>query len=159
MIMLNITRILQANLGRIAGRLHTRNFSLGKLQTGIVGLPNVGKSTLFNALVGSEAAQAANFPFCTIGDYPVSHYDYCCTWLNTRCSYDEYPTALMVMLIVLHYLEPNVGIVNVPDGRLQKLRVLNESVKIVPTSVGLLHSILQWCLTQQSRTQLVIASM
>lgn len=40
---------------------------LMKLQTGIVGLPNVGKSTLFNALVGSETAQAANFPFCTIG--------------------------------------------------------------------------------------------
>jgi ribosome biogenesis GTPase A len=39
-----------------------------KLQTGIVGLPNVGKSTLFNALVGSETAQAANFPFCTIGN-------------------------------------------------------------------------------------------
>ena len=37
-----------------------------KLQTGIVGLPNVGKSTLFNALVGSALAQAANFPFCTI---------------------------------------------------------------------------------------------
>ena len=42
-----------------------------KLQTGIVGLPNVGKSTLFNALVGSETAQAANFPFCTIGKAPL----------------------------------------------------------------------------------------
>ena len=37
-----------------------------KLRTGIVGLPNVGKSTLFNALVGSSVAQAANYPFCTI---------------------------------------------------------------------------------------------
>jgi ribosome-binding ATPase len=42
-----------------------------KLNCGIVGLPNVGKSTLFNALVGSEAAQAANFPFCTIGKYQL----------------------------------------------------------------------------------------
>ena len=39
-----------------------------QLNCGIVGLPNVGKSTLFNALVGSQAAQAANFPFCTIGN-------------------------------------------------------------------------------------------
>lgn len=62
-----------------------------KLQTGIVGLPNVGKSTLFNALVGSEAAQAANFPFCTI--------------------------------------EPNVGLVNVPDKRLSNLSVINKSEK------------------------------
>ena len=37
-----------------------------KLRTGIVGLPNVGKSTLFNALTGGESAQAANYPFCTI---------------------------------------------------------------------------------------------
>ena len=37
-----------------------------KLRTGIVGMPNVGKSTLFNALVGSSVAQAANYPFCTI---------------------------------------------------------------------------------------------
>ena len=53
-------------LGNRNGGLH--NFQLKmSLNCGIVGLPNVGKSTLFNALVGSEAAQAANFPFCTIG--------------------------------------------------------------------------------------------
>ena len=50
---------------------------------GIVGLPNVGKSTLFNALTNSNNAQAANFPFCTI--------------------------------------DPNIGIVNVPDNRLDNL--------------------------------------
>ena len=50
---------------------------------GIVGLPNVGKSTLFNALTKTATAQAANFPFCTI--------------------------------------EPNIGEVSVPDGRLDKL--------------------------------------
>jgi hypothetical protein len=48
--------------------LCTRRAMSMKLNTGIVGLPNVGKSTLFNALVGSQAAQAANFPFCTIGE-------------------------------------------------------------------------------------------
>lgn len=68
-----------------------------KLQTGIVGLPNVGKSTLFNALTGGETAQAANFPFCTI--------------------------------------EPNVGIVNVPDSRLEKLGVINNSEKTVPAAM------------------------
>src|SRR6185295_11164965 len=56
------------------------------LQIGIVGLPNVGKSTLFNALTKSQAAAAANFPFCTI--------------------------------------DPNVGIVNVPDERLDKIAEL-----------------------------------
>ena len=68
-----------------------------KLNAGIVGLPNVGKSTLFNALVGSAAAQAANFPFCTI--------------------------------------EPNVGLVNVPDKKLEKLGEMNESEKVVYASI------------------------
>ena len=63
---------------------------------GIVGLPNVGKSTLFNALTKAGIA-AANFPFCTI--------------------------------------EPNVGIVPVPDARLEKIAVIGKSQQIVPTSV------------------------
>jgi len=62
---------------------------------GIVGLPNVGKSTLFNALTETAAAQAANYPFCTI--------------------------------------EPNVGEVAVPDGRLDVLAKLAKSAEIVPT--------------------------
>jgi len=64
-------------------------------RTGIVGLPNVGKSTLFNALTRTAAAQAANFPFCTI--------------------------------------EPNVGEVNVPDPRLDRLAELAKSARVVPT--------------------------
>ncbi len=65
---------------------------------GIVGLPNVGKSTLFNALTSTQAAQAANYPFCTI--------------------------------------EPNVGKVAVPDGRLEKLAVLGKSARIVHTQLA-----------------------
>lgn len=68
-----------------------------KLQTAIVGLPNVGKSTLFNALTETQGAEAANYPFCTI--------------------------------------EPNTGIVEVPDPRLSELAVINESVKVVPTTL------------------------
>lgn len=67
------------------------------LRAGIVGLPNVGKSTLFNAIVGNAKAQAANFPFCTI--------------------------------------EPNVGIVAVPDDRLQILSDIATSKDIVPARV------------------------
>jgi ribosome-binding ATPase len=67
------------------------------LRAGIVGLPNVGKSTLFNALVANAKAEAANFPFCTI--------------------------------------EPNVGVVSVPDERLEVLAKISQSEKIVPTRV------------------------
>jgi ribosome-binding ATPase len=65
------------------------------LTAGIVGLPNVGKSTLFNALVANAKATAANFPFCTI--------------------------------------EPNTGIVAVPDERLKVLSNISNSVQTVPT--------------------------
>jgi GTP-binding protein YchF len=67
------------------------------LKAGIVGLPNVGKSTLFNALVANAQATAANFPFCTI--------------------------------------EPNSGVVAVPDERLQQLSAVSSSKEIIPTRV------------------------
>ena len=60
---------------------------------GIVGLPNVGKSTLFNALTTSKKAQAENFPFCTI--------------------------------------DPNVGMVAVPDERLNKISTISKSMKTI----------------------------
>ena len=60
---------------------------------GIVGLPNVGKSTTFNALTKSKNAQIANFPFCTI--------------------------------------EPNVGIVAIPDDRLNKISIISNSKKTI----------------------------
>lgn len=67
------------------------------LRAGIVGLPNVGKSTLFNALVANAKATAANFPFCTI--------------------------------------EPNTGVVAVPDSRLQVLADISKSAEILPARV------------------------
>ena len=67
------------------------------LQAGIVGLPNVGKSTLFNALTRSRKAEAANYPFCTI--------------------------------------EPNVGVVEVPDDRLLPLKEIAKTSVIIPAAV------------------------
>lgn len=67
------------------------------LQAGIVGLPNVGKSTLFNAVTRTRNAEAANYPFCTI--------------------------------------DPNVGVVTVPDERLQVLSDLSSSQKVIPAAI------------------------
>ena len=68
------------------------------LKCGIVGLPNVGKSTLFNALTNSSKAQAENFPFCTI--------------------------------------DPNIGVVPVPDQRLENLAKVSNSKKIINTTIS-----------------------
>ncbi|NPA51473.1 MAG: redox-regulated ATPase YchF [Aquificae bacterium] len=68
-----------------------------KLNIGIVGLPNVGKSTIFNALTETAKADVANYPFCTI--------------------------------------DPNVGVVNVPDERLYKLAQISNSKSIVPATI------------------------
>ncbi len=67
------------------------------LSIGIVGLPNVGKSTLFNVLTQKKSAEASNYPFCTI--------------------------------------DPNVGIVKVPDERLDKLANISNPTKIIPTTI------------------------
>lgn len=69
------------------------------MEAGIVGLPNVGKSTLFNALTCSQSAQSANYPFCTI--------------------------------------EPNEGIVSVPDGRLDRIAVYFKPQRILPAALKL----------------------
>ena len=69
------------------------------MEAGIVGLPNVGKSTLFNALTMSQAAQSANYPFCTI--------------------------------------EPNEGMVSVPDDRLRRITALIPTKKVIPAALRL----------------------
>jgi ribosome-binding ATPase len=70
---------------------------MSSVKIGIVGLPNVGKSTLFNALVKSSVAEASNYPFCTI--------------------------------------EPNVGIVDIPDAKLPQLAKVAKSEKIIPAAI------------------------
>src|SRR4051794_24249969 len=77
-------------------RLYPSSFSF-MLSAGIVGLPNVGKSTLFNAVTRTRKAQAANYPFCTI--------------------------------------DPNLGVVTVPDPRLEVLSKLSHSQKIIPAAI------------------------
>lgn len=72
--------------------------SESQLSCGIVGLPNVGKSTLFNALIKKQAAAASNYPFCTI--------------------------------------DPNTGVVEVPDPRLAQLSILSKSKKLLPATVS-----------------------
>ncbi len=67
------------------------------LRAGIVGLPNVGKSTLFNAVTRTRKAESANYPFCTI--------------------------------------DPNVGVVTVPDERLEVLGNISGSAEIIPATV------------------------
>jgi len=67
------------------------------LKIGIVGLPNVGKSTLFNALTQTKSAEAQNYPFCTI--------------------------------------DPNIGVVEVPDQRLSQLATMSGSEKTIPTTI------------------------
>ena len=69
------------------------------MEAGIVGLPNVGKSTLFNVLTSSQSAESANYPFCTI--------------------------------------EPNEGIVSVPDARLNKITEFIVPQKVIPAALKL----------------------
>src|SRR6266542_749569 len=67
------------------------------LKAGIVGLPNVGKSTLFNAVTRTRKAEAANYPFCTI--------------------------------------DPNLGVVSVPDPRLERLARVVKVASLIPTAI------------------------
>jgi ribosome-binding ATPase len=97
-----LLRIIQFAIARMARglyafRCHSRNTFVFMLKAGIVGLPNVGKSTLFNALTRSHKAPAENYPFCTI--------------------------------------EPNLGVVTVPDPRLAPLAQLAKVSTVIATTI------------------------
>ena len=86
-----------STLDQLQGLGHTGWFFTIMLQAGIVGLPNVGKSTLFNALTKTRKAEAANYPFCTI--------------------------------------DPNVGVVQVPDSRLEPLAKIVGTSTLIPAAI------------------------
>src|SRR2546428_3411165 len=86
---------MQLHFPMIAAFRFGQNFFM--LKAGIVGLPNVGKSTLFNAVTRTRKAEAANYPFCTI--------------------------------------DPNIGIVTVPDGRLEVLAKIAKTSVIIPAAI------------------------
>eukprot|EP00201_Polytomella_parva_P023601 CAMPEP_0175046538 /NCGR_PEP_ID=MMETSP0052_2-20121109/5086_1 /TAXON_ID=51329 ORGANISM="Polytomella parva, Strain SAG 63-3" /NCGR_SAMPLE_ID=MMETSP0052_2 /ASSEMBLY_ACC=CAM_ASM_000194 /LENGTH=429 /DNA_ID=CAMNT_0016310295 /DNA_START=232 /DNA_END=1521 /DNA_ORIENTATION=+ len=88
--------LMLSNSFRFSFTRSFRTSAVSGLQAGIVGLPNVGKSTLFNAIVENGKAEAANYPFCTI--------------------------------------EPNTGVVSVPDPRLEMLSKISGSKKLLPAT-------------------------
>jgi len=92
-----MTQFARSSPFRLIFPIFAGKFFKMALQAGIVGLPNVGKSTLFNAVSNSAKAQASNYRFCTI--------------------------------------EPNVGLVDVPDERLAKLESLVKPERVVPTTI------------------------
>src|SRR6185312_11687762 len=94
---LNFSLVFTRNCAQFTGLVYFQTESTDMLRAGIVGLPNVGKSTLFNAVTRTRKAEAANYPFCTI--------------------------------------DPNVGIVTVPDARLAVLKDIAKTSVIIPAAI------------------------
>ena len=93
----NLTRVRVRVSRFLSVKASDVSFPGGSRSCGLVGMPNVGKSTLFNALTNTQNAEAANYPFCTI--------------------------------------KPNVGLVSVPDDRLNALAKISNSKKIIGTQL------------------------